>query len=111
MSFEELLFVEQPVETLKKYNDGILICLCCSKCRAFKAYPNDYLDTYGRLNDICSECLKEKVIDCRLSNMIKCTCGIKYYCATFEARQKHEASEKHINALKQNKNSMVKHFL
>ena len=113
VSFGELSSVEQPDERLKQYNDGLLICLCCSQCRVFKAYPNNYLDTYGRLNenrtndkDICSECVKEKsekVIDCRLSNMVKCKCGIKYYCATIEARQKHEVSEKHINALKRNK--------
>jgi hypothetical protein len=64
VTFGELSSVEQPDETLKKYNDGLLICLCCSKCKVFKAYPNGYLDTYGKLNenrvnnkDICSECI------------------------------------------------------
>ena len=43
--------VEQPDEILKKYNGGLLICLCCSKCNVMKAYPNGFLDTYGRLNE------------------------------------------------------------
>ena len=113
VSFGELSSVEQPIENLKKLNDGLLICLCCSKCRVFKAYPNDYLDTYGRLNenridnkDVCSECLltrSQQIIDCMSCNMVKCSCGVTYYGATFEARQKHESSPRHIKALGRNK--------
>ncbi len=36
-------------------------------------------------------------------NMVKCKCGFSYYCATFQARQKHEASTRHIKALGRNK--------
>jgi hypothetical protein len=113
VSFGELSSVEQPIENLKKYNNGLLICLCCSKCRVFKAYPNDYLDTYGRLNenridnkDICSECLltrSQQIIDSMSCNMVKCSCGVTYYGATIEARNKHESSSRHIKALGRNK--------
>ena len=92
---------------------GLLICLCCSKCRVFKAYPNGYLDTYGRLNenridnkDVCSECLltrSQQVTDSISYNMVKCPCGVTYYGATFEARHKHETSPRHIKALGRNK--------
>ena len=110
VTFEgRLSSVEQPDEILKKYNGGLLTCLICSHCNVMKAYPNGYLDTYGRLNenrtsnkDVCSECIYEKSqkeIDNRLCNMVKCKCGIKYYGATHEAKLKHEASEKHLKAL------------
>lgn len=114
VTFEgRLSSVEQPDEILKKYNGGLLTCLICSHCNVMKAYPNGYLDTYGRLNenrtsskDVCSECIYEKSqkeIDNRLCNMVKCKCGIKYYGATHEAKLKHEASEKHLKALERNK--------
>ena len=113
VSFGELSSVEQPDENLMKYNGGLLISLCCSKCRVFKAYPNDYLDTYGRLNenrinnkDVCSECLMVKsqiVTDSMSCNMVKCSCGVTYYGATIEARNKHESSSRHIKALGRNK--------
>jgi hypothetical protein len=113
VSFGELSSVEQPDEILKKYNGGLLTCLICSHCNVMKAYPNGYLDTYGRLNenrtsnkDVCNECIYEKSqkeIDNRLCNMVKCKCGIKYYGATHEAKQKHEKSEKHLKALERNK--------
>ena len=114
VTFEgRLSSVEQPDEILKKYNGGLLTCLICSHCSVMKAYPNGYLDTYGRLNenrindkDVCTECLMEKsqnIIENRLCNMIKCKCGIKYYGATHEATQKHEKSEKHLKALERNR--------
>ena len=113
VSFGTLSCVEQPDETLKKYNGGLLTCLICSRCKIIKAYPNGFLDTYGRLNenrvnnkDICSECLTEKsrkVCENISCNMVKCKCGVSYYGATFEARQKHEASTRHIKALGRNK--------
>ena len=113
VNFGELSSVEQPDETLKKYNDGLLICLCCSKCKVFKAYPNGYLDTYGKLNenrvnnkDICSECIMEKsqkVCNIKSYSMVKCSCGVSYYGATQEAIHKHETSTRHIKALGRNK--------
>ena len=113
VTFGELSSVEQPDETLKKYHNGLLICLCCSKCKVFKAYPNGYLDSYGRLNenridkkDICSECLltrSQLVSESMSCNMVKCACGVLYYGATFEAIHKHETSPRHIKALGRNK--------
>ena len=114
VAFEEgISCVEQPDETLKKYNGGLLTCLECSRCKVNKAYPNGYLDTYGRLNenrvnnkDICSECLldkSKKVCDSISCNMVKCSCGVTYYGATPEAIHKHETSERHIKALGRNK--------
>ena len=36
-------------------------------------------------------------------NMVKCKCGVTYYGATFEAKHKHETSQRHIKALGRNK--------
>jgi hypothetical protein len=35
--------------------------------------------------------------------MEKCKCGVTYYCATPEAKHKHETSTRHIKALGRNK--------
>ena len=113
VTFGELSSVEQPDETLKQYNDGLLMCMCCDKCKVFKAYPNGFLDTYGKLNEnrkdgkfLCSECLmdkSQKVCDIKSYSMVKCSCGVTYYGATQEAIHKHETSERHIKALGRNK--------
>ena len=73
--------------------------------KKFKAYPNGFLDTYGKLNEnrkdgkfLCSECLmdkSQKVCDIKSYSMVKCSCGVTYYGATPEAIHKHETSERH----------------
>ena len=106
VSFSDCLFVEQPNEILKKYNKGFLSRSCCHKCKVIKAYPNDFVDKFNNLNeerdnDLCTECIivkSQKEIDNKSYNMVKCSCGVTYYGATFEARHKHENSQRHIKA-------------
>ena len=54
----------------------------------------------------------KKVIDKTSYNimMVKCSCGVSYYGATFEARHKHETSQRHIKALGRNKKLIIKHI-
>ena len=108
MSFGELSSVGQPDEAFKQYNDGLLMCMCCDKCKAFKAYPNDFLDTNAKLNEnrkddkfLSSECLMEKsqkVCDIESYSMVKWSCSITYYGVTPEAIHTHEMTERHIKA-------------
>lgn len=109
--------VPQPDEKMKKFNNGLMTFACCHKCKVYKGYPNQFVTSYGKLTEnrvvrnkevvICADCIKEqsqKDAESKSYNMVKCKCGVSYYCATFEAKNKHESSARHIKALGRNKN-------
>jgi hypothetical protein len=107
----KLYNIPQPEENMKKYNNGMMNFQICCGCGVYKAYPNQFVNTHGILHEdkcrlLCTECIQtksQKSMDSRAVKLIECSCGIKYYGATFEARHKHETSPRHIKALSRNK--------
>ena len=108
VSFGDKNSVKQPDETLKALNGGLLTKYRCERCDTFKGMPNDFLNRFGKLTtkNHCSDCIAqeyERKTEYREANLKVCKCGIKYICITDEAKIRHEASDKHINAMKRNK--------